>query len=79
MSPRDLLGVFVRATGLAFITFGVFDLYYIFNKFLGLETGSQLPIWRDARGFLFWSLFGLAIVLGAKLIVRFAYWREPQA
>ena len=78
MSPRDLLGIVVRATGLAFILFGLFDLFHFVAKVSGLNTYySQFPTDLAALGFLVWSIAGLAIIVFAKEIVRFAYWREP--
>ena len=78
MSPRDLLGILVRATGLAFILFGLFDLFHLVAKILGLGTYySQFSAGLVALAFLVWSVAGLAIIVFAKEIVRFAYWREP--
>ena len=78
MSPRDLLEVVVRATGLAFILFGLFDLFHLVAKITGLNTYySQFPADLAALAFVVWSVAGLAIIVFAKEIVRFAYWREP--
>jgi hypothetical protein len=77
MSPRDLLGIVVRATGLAFILFGLFDLFHIIAKVLGVGIYPQFSAGIEALGFLFWSVCGVVLVVFANEIVRFAYWREP--
>jgi hypothetical protein len=78
MSPRDLLGIVVRATGLAFILFACFDLFHLFAKVLGLDIYySQFSAGLTALGFVFWSVIGIAIIVFAKEIVRLAYWRDP--
>jgi len=76
MSPKDLLGVLVRLVGLSFILFSLSDLYYVVVKTLGFQSGSQAPVWEDVLGFLFYLAFGLAILAGARWIVRLAYWRD---
>jgi hypothetical protein len=78
MSPRDLLGIVVRTTGLAFILFGCFDLFHLVAKVLGLDAYySQYSAGLTALGFVFWSVSGIVIIVFAKEIVRFGYWREP--
>jgi hypothetical protein len=56
MTPRDLLGVFVRLAGLGFLQLGFFDLYHIVVKVAGVETQSQIPLPGDVRGFVFFSV-----------------------
>ncbi len=79
MTARELLGVVVRLAGLASIVASLFDLYYVIVKTLGIQTASQVPVERDVRGFLLYLIFGVAIVAGAKLIVRLAYWSGADA
>jgi len=76
MTPRDLLGVFVRLAGLGLILFALFDLYYVVVKTLGIPTMSTVPLGIDVRGAIVYSISGLCIVSGARLIVRLAYWRD---
>ena len=73
MAPQDLLGVFVRLAGLGFIQAGLFDLYYIVIKTLGVQTQSQLPLWVDVRGFVLYLTWGLIIIFAARPIVGLAY------
>ena len=74
MTPRQLLGVYVRAAGLGSILFALFDLYYLFVKILGLPTSSIVPIERDVIAIVLWSALGVGVLLGAPWIVRLAYW-----
>jgi hypothetical protein len=78
MSPRDLIDVFVRLVGLAFIQMGLFDLYYMVVKLAGIQTQSQLPLSWDVRGFLLYSVWGIILIVGASSIARLAYWRGTQ-
>jgi hypothetical protein len=74
MTPRELLGVFVRLAGLGSILFSLFDLYYVVVKTLGIQTNSQVPVWQDERGLLLYFVLGFAILACARWIVRLAYW-----
>jgi len=76
MTHRQLLGVLVRFGGLVMISFAFDDLYYIVLKTLHLPSQSTLPLSYDIRGIFVWGVFGCAVTLGAKWIVRFAYWRD---
>src|SRR5216683_2522613 len=59
MTPRDLLGVFVRLAGLGLILFALFDLYYVVVKTLGIPTMSTVPLGIDVRGAIVYSISGL--------------------
>lgn len=76
MTPRQLLGVFVRAAGLWSLLYALFDVYYIWVKMAGLPTASTAPIERDVMGMVIWSALGVGILFGAPWIVRVAYWRD---
>jgi hypothetical protein len=76
MTPRDLLGVFVRLAGLGMLLIGIFDFYYVVVKTLGLPTASTLPVSRSILGAITYSVLGLCIIACARLIVRFAYWQD---
>jgi hypothetical protein len=76
LTARDLLGVFVRLAGLAFIQYGLFGLYYIVVKLSGIQTQSQVPLYWDVRGFVLYCAWGIVIILAAKPIVRLAYWLD---
>ncbi len=78
MTPKNLLDVFVRLAGLAFIQLGLFDLYYVVVKTFGIQTESQVPVWRDIRGFMLYCGWGIVLILAAKLIVRVTFWQERQ-
>ena len=76
MTPRDLLGVFVRLAGLGLILFAVFDIYHVVAKTLGMQTSSAVPVGIGAQGAIVFSVLGLCIVAGARFIVRLAYWSD---
>ena len=64
----------MRLAGLGFVQLSVFDLYYIVVKTFGIPTASHTPVSRDIQGFIIWSILGVAILWGAKILVRVAYW-----
>ena len=74
MTPRELLGVFVRLAGIGSILMSLFDLYYVVAKILGIPTNYQVPLWPAVFGLMFYLVLGTGILLGARLIVRLAYW-----
>jgi hypothetical protein len=74
VTPRQLLGVFVRTGGLYSFLLALDDLYYLFVKTLGLPTSSKVPIETDVIAIVVWSVLGVGILLGAPWIVRTAYW-----
>ncbi len=73
MTPKELLGVFVRLAGLGLLLFAVFDLYYVVMKTLGIPTSSTVPVTRDEQGAGVYLVLGICILAGAKWIVRVAY------
>jgi hypothetical protein len=76
MTPRDVLGLLVRITGLSFILCSLFDVYWIVVAGLGLHTNAPDVLSRGVHGFAFFLIVGVLILLGAKRIVRLAYWDE---
>lgn len=76
MSATDVIGVIVRLAGLGFIQTGLFDLYYVVVKIIGIQTQSKLPLSWDVRGFLLYSIWGIILIVSAKSIARLAYWGE---
>ena len=74
MTPRDLLGVFVRLAGLGLILSAVFDIYHVMAKTWECKPFEPYRRWSlVAIGFSIWSLY---IVAGARFIVRLAYWSD---
>ena len=78
MTPRELLGVFVRLIGLACLLFSLFDLYWLVVKLAGMPTHSDLTPVEGLRGFVSWLIVGLAILFGADWISRLAYLRTTK-
>ena len=76
MAARDLHGVFVRLAGLAFIQYGLFGLYYIVVKILGVQTQSQVPLALEVRALVLYCVWGVAIIFAARPIVWLAYWPD---
>ena len=74
MSPRELLGVFVRFVGLGSILMSFFDLYYVVAKILGIPTNYEVPLWPAVFGFMVFLLIGIGILRGARFLVQLAYW-----
>jgi hypothetical protein len=79
MTPRELLGVFVRLAGLGFLLLGFFDLYHIVVKVLGFETQSPIPLSGSVRAFVFYFAWGLVLIVAARPIVKFAFLFEKQS
>jgi hypothetical protein len=75
MNPKDWLDLLIRISGLAFLLFATFDVFYILAKIFGIPTGSNLSVSADIFAGLFFMILGLGILSCAKLIVRLAYWR----
>ena len=75
MTPRELLGVFVRLAGLGSLVMAVFDIYNVAVKTLGIATSSTAPIRADARGAIIYLVLGLGILAASNLLVRLAYWQ----
>jgi hypothetical protein len=78
MSGSDVIGVIVRLAGLGFIQTGLFDLYYVVVKIVGIQTQSKLPLSWDVRGFLLYFVWGIILIVGANSIARLVYWGETQ-
>lgn len=76
MSPRDLLGVAVRLIGLGCLLFAMFFLYILVARVVGIPTSTTHPVSYDVQGLLLWLVLGLCILVGARLIVRLAYWGD---
>lgn len=76
MAPKELLGVLVRLVGLGSFLFALFDLYYLIAKTIGLPTRSNLPVSMDVQGIMLYFILGFGIIVGAKWIVRLAYWQK---
>lgn len=73
MTPRELVGVFVRLFGLACILFSLFDLYWLVVKAAGMPMHAEFNVFEGVRSFVSWLVVGLAVLFGAEWIVRFAY------
>ena len=74
MSPRELLGVFVRFVGLGSILMSCFDLYYAVAKILGIPTNYEVPLWPAVFGFMVFLAIGIGILRWARFLVQLAYW-----
>ena len=78
MTPRDLLGVLIRAAGLGNIIMALYDVYYVIVKLLGLPTGSTFPVSVNIQASLFFAALGIGIILCAPIIEKLAYWADSQ-
>ena len=76
MKPRDAFGVIVRAAGFGFVIAGILDLGHILFALLGLPIPSEYQYTLVLTAAAFWIVLGLAVLVGASLIVRLIYGRD---
>jgi hypothetical protein len=76
MNPRDAFGVIVRAAGFGFVLAGILDLGHILVALLGLPIHSAYQAALVLTAAAFWIALGLAVLVGASLIVRLIYGRD---
>lgn len=76
MSPRELLGVFVKAAGLTSLGLAVFDLYHIVLKIADLDIFSRYSMAWDVHGVISWGSLGVVLIVCTDPIVRFVYWAD---
>jgi hypothetical protein len=76
MKPRDAFGVIVRAAGFGFVLAGILDLWRIPVALLGLPIHSANQTDLVLTAAAYWIVLGLAVLVGASLIVRLVYGRD---
>ncbi len=77
MSARELFGVIVRTGGLVSIMFGIFGMWDLLKRSIGLPSNNpDITLARLLLSIGFYTIFGLILIIGANLIVRLIYGRE---
>jgi hypothetical protein len=72
MKPRDAFGVVVRVFGLYVMLYGIYGGPYL----LGVGRSA---ITAEFIFSVFFSVLGLALILGAEWVVRLAYGRDQDS
>ena len=75
MWARDLFGLIVRVTGVGFVIFSVFDLFYAAAALIGLPLqsyGGRI----DLAAAALWLAMGVIFISRAEWITRIAYGRN---
>jgi hypothetical protein len=76
VSPKDVLGVLIRAFGLLVAVYGIYEIFFSIVETMGLTSTAQFPPSRHAMfGTIYW-VFGLIIVRTADLVSTVAYGRR---
>jgi hypothetical protein len=75
MAPRDWLDLAVRMTGLMFIVFAIFDVFFAVTKVFGIQTGSSAALSADILAAIYYTGMGIVILWYAPWIVHLAFWR----
>jgi hypothetical protein len=74
MTPKDALGVFVRAIGLLIVAYALYDELFAALEMWGFAPNAHYPASvHGCYGILFF-LIGAVIVRLADPIARLAYW-----
>jgi hypothetical protein len=73
MQPRQLLGVFVRAIGLALLFISFNYLLHLLAHLTGIPILSRLSAMEELWAGVYYFGTGFVLTRGAEWIVRFAY------
>jgi len=76
MTAKDLFGVAIRIGGMVFIVYALFGLIRAVVQLTGLPYPSQYSLEVDLISTAGYFVLGLALVMGAGIIVRASYWRD---
>lgn len=76
MSPRLLFGLAIRIAGLVFLSFSLFDLFYVVEVLAAIPTSSTRPLASVALAAVFFLAISLAALFGSELLVNLSYGRE---
>jgi hypothetical protein len=76
MTPKDILGIIVRAMGLFIIFYGAYNGLFAAAEAVGLLPAAQLPASHHAVGTVLLLVLGLVVVRNADRLVELAYKKE---